>query len=64
MDEVDVDVRSSHLMRLVENKEVFPNRQLPLGTPENLPTLDLTFDPTVRVRTTTCRQKAWDRCPV
>ena len=46
--EVDVEVRSNHLMRLVENKEVFPNRQLPLGTPENLPTLDLTFDPTVR----------------
>ena len=46
--EVDLDVRSNHLMRLVENKEVFPNRQLPLGTPENLPTFDLTFDPTVR----------------
>ena len=46
--EVDVDVRSNHLMRLVENKEVFPNRQLPLGTPENLPTFDLTFDPNVR----------------
>ena len=46
--QVDVDVRSNHLMRLVENKEVFPNRQLPLGTPENLPTLDLTFDPSVR----------------
>ena len=35
-------------MRLVENKEVFPNRQLPLGTPENLPTFDLTYDPTIR----------------
>ncbi len=46
--QVDVDVRSNHRMRLVENKEVFPNRQLPLGTPENLPTLDLTFDPTER----------------
>ena len=46
--EVDVEVRSNHLMRLVENKEVFPNRQLPLGTPENLPTFDLTFDPTIR----------------
>ncbi len=46
--EVDLDVRSNHLMRLVENKEVFPNRQLPLGTPENLPTFDLTFDPSVR----------------
>ncbi len=46
--EVDVDVRSNHLMRLVENKEVFPNRQLPLGTPENLPTFDLSFDPSVR----------------
>ena len=45
--QVDVDVRSNHLMRLVENKEVFPNRQLPLGTPENLPTFDLTFDPSV-----------------
>ena len=46
--QVDLEVRSNHLMRLVENKEVFPNRQLPLGTPENLPTFDLTFDPTVR----------------
>ena len=46
--QVDLDVRSNHLMRLVESKEVFPNRQLPLGTPENLPTFDLTFDPSVR----------------
>lgn len=42
---IDADVRSDHRMREVLESEVFPNRQLPAGTPPNTPTLDLTYYP-------------------
>ncbi len=41
-------VRSDHRMREVLESEVFPNRQLPAGTPPNTPTLDLTYYPEER----------------
>lgn len=39
---------SDHRMREILEGEVFPNRQLPPGTPPNIATFDLTFDPTER----------------
>ncbi|MFZ4783897.1 MAG: cell surface protein SprA [Flavobacteriales bacterium] len=45
---VDADMQSDHRMREVLESEVFPNRELPPGTPPNIATLDLTFRPTVR----------------
>lgn len=45
---VDEEVRSDHRMREVLENEVFPNRELPAGTPPNIPTLDLTFYPNER----------------
>ncbi|MEM7160807.1 MAG: cell surface protein SprA [Bacteroidota bacterium] len=45
---VTADERSDHRMRRVLQEEVFPDRQLPTGTPGNIPTLDLTFYPDER----------------
>jgi len=45
---IDVEVRSDHRMREVLESEVFPNRQLPAGTPPNTPTLDISFYPSDR----------------
>jgi hypothetical protein len=45
---VDVDMQSDHRMREVLEAEVFPNRQLPPGTPPNIATLDLTYYPEER----------------
>lgn len=45
---VDDEVRSDHRMREVLENEVFPNKELPPGTPPNIPTLDLTFYPDER----------------
>lgn len=42
------DARSDHRMREVLENEVFPNRELPAGTPPNIPTLDMTFYPSER----------------
>jgi cell surface protein SprA len=41
-------MRSDHRMREVLEAEVFPNRQLPAGTPANIPVLDLTYYPNER----------------
>ena len=42
------DIQSDHRMREILEAEVFPNRQLPQGTPPNIATLDLTYRPTLR----------------
>jgi cell surface protein SprA len=39
---------SDNRMREVLENEVFPNRELPAGTPPNIPTLDLTYYPDER----------------
>lgn len=39
---------SDHRMREILEAEVFPNRQLPTGTPPNIATLDLSYYPTER----------------
>lgn len=44
----DPDMQSDHRMREVLESEVFPNRQLPPGTPPNISTFDITFRPTLR----------------
>lgn len=44
----DVNMQSNHYMREVTVNEVFPNRQLPQGAPNILPTLDLAFFPRER----------------
>ena len=41
-------MQSDHRMREVLEAEVFPNRQLPPGTPPNIATLDLTYYPEER----------------
>lgn len=46
--QVSEAVRSDHRMREVLESEVFPNRELPAGTPPNIPTLDMTFYPNER----------------
>ena len=48
IDGIDVEVRSDHRMREVLESEVFPNRQLPAGTPPNIATLDLSYYPNER----------------
>lgn len=45
---IDDNWYSDHRMREVLEGEVFPNKQLPSGTPSNIATLDLTFDPSER----------------
>ncbi|MCC6599660.1 MAG: cell surface protein SprA, partial [Crocinitomicaceae bacterium] len=45
---VNADMQSDHRMREVLEAEVFPNRQLPPGTPPNIATLDLTYYPSER----------------
>ena len=45
---VDDEHRSDHRMRRVLQEEVFPDRQLPTGTPGNIPTFDMTFYPDER----------------
>lgn len=45
---IDNEVKSDHRMREILESEVFPNRQLPAGTPPNTPTLDLTYYPDER----------------
>lgn len=45
---VDDNMRSDHRMREILEVEVFPNKQLPPGTPANIPTLDMTFYPDER----------------
>lgn len=45
---VDDDMQSDHRMREILENEVFPNRELPAGTPPNIPTLDMTFYPSER----------------
>ena len=44
----DAAMRSDHRMREVLENEVFPFRQLPAGTPNNIPVLDLTYYPNQR----------------
>jgi cell surface protein SprA len=46
--QVSEAIRSDHRMREVLESEVFPNRELPAGTPPNIPTLDMTFYPNER----------------
>ncbi|MFZ8837098.1 MAG: cell surface protein SprA [Flavobacteriales bacterium] len=46
--QVSAEVKSDHRTREVLEGEVFPNRELPTGTPPNIPTLDLTFRPSNR----------------
>ena len=42
------DMQSDHRMRQVLENEVFPNRELPAGTPPNVATFDMTFYPEER----------------
>jgi hypothetical protein len=42
------EVQSNHFMREVLEGEVFPNRELPPGTPPNIATLDLSYYPNER----------------
>ena len=42
------EILSNPYMRQVDQREVFPERNFPQGTPTILPTLDLAFDPHVR----------------
>lgn len=44
----DVNMQSNHYMREVTVNEVFPNRQIPQGAPNILPTFDLAFFPRER----------------
>jgi cell surface protein SprA len=44
----DPAMRSDNRMREILEQEVFPNRQLPAGTPANIPVLDLTYYPSER----------------
>ncbi|MCB9182861.1 MAG: cell surface protein SprA [Flavobacteriales bacterium] len=44
----DPGMRSDNRMREVLEREVFPFRQLPAGTPNNIPVLDLTYYPNER----------------
>lgn len=46
--QVTADVKSDHRMREVLEGEVFPNRELPAGTPPLIPTLDLSYYPNER----------------
>ena len=46
--QVSAEIKSDHRTREVLEGEVFPNRELPTGTPPNIPTLDLTFRPDER----------------
>ena len=45
---VDEEMQSNHFMREVLESEVFPNRDLPTGTPNNIATLDLSYYPSER----------------
>jgi cell surface protein SprA len=45
---VDEEMQSDHRMREILESEVFPNRQLPPGTPPNIASLDLTYYPSER----------------
>jgi len=45
---IDDDWYSDHRMREILEAEVFPNRQLPTGTPPNIATLDLSYYPSER----------------
>ena len=44
----DEEMQSDHRMREVLEKEVFPNRELPTGTPTNIPVLDVAYYPRER----------------
>jgi cell surface protein SprA len=46
--QVSADIKSDHRMREVLEGEVFPNRELPAGTPPLIPTLDMTYYPNER----------------
>ncbi len=46
--QVSADVTSDHRMREVLEGEVFPNRELPAGTPPLIATLDMTYYPDER----------------
>ncbi|MBS3914184.1 MAG: cell surface protein SprA [Bacteroidetes bacterium] len=39
------EILSNHYMRQIDQREVFPQRQFPNGTPTILPTLDIVFHP-------------------
>ena len=44
----DVLQRSSHFTRIISLTEVYPEKQLPQGTPQSIPTLDLAYYPKER----------------
>lgn len=44
----DVEMQSNHFMREISVNEVFPNKNVPQGAPNILPTLDLAFYPRER----------------
>jgi cell surface protein SprA len=41
-------IQQDHRMREILQNEVFPNQQLPTGTPNNIPVLDVAFYPSMR----------------
>jgi len=45
---INSTIQSDNRMRQVLEQEVFPNRQLPAGTPANIPVLDLSYYPDER----------------
>jgi len=44
----DKDLQSNHLVREVYEKEIFPDRETPVGLPTNIPVFDLAFYPQER----------------
>lgn len=44
----DKDIQSDHLVREVYEKEIFPDRETPVGLPTNIPVFDLAFYPEER----------------
>jgi len=44
----DKDMQSNHFMREVFEKEIFPAKESPVGTPTNIPVFDLAFYPKER----------------
>lgn len=47
-DNITEEIQSNHFMREILENEVFPNKQLSTGTPQNISTFDIAFYPSER----------------
>ncbi len=47
-DNIDAEIQSNHLQRQVLEQEVFPNRELRQGTPNNISVFDVVYTPSER----------------